>query len=108
MIHLLAYLVVAHFVCDFVLQGDTMAREKSPRSSTALQKNVPWGYWMLAHSLTHGAAVTLLTQQLYLGVAEAAAHFVIDYVKCEGRINIHADQAIHVSCKVLWAVLAWA
>lgn len=101
-----ALLVAAHFLCDFSLQSDTMAREKSRRSATELQKHVPWYYWMLAHACVHGLAVGLVLQSMPIGLAEVCAHFFIDTVKCNGRINIHQDQALHLLSKALW-VLAW-
>jgi len=37
-----------------------------------------------------------------LGVAEAVAHGVTDWMKCEGRISLNTDQAIHLACKIVW------
>jgi hypothetical protein len=101
----LPLLVMAHFVGDFALQSDRMAREKCPRCD----KTLPWGWWMVAHASTHGLAVALLTGVPWLGLAEAAVHAVIDGQKCSGRISLATDQTLHVLCKVLWvAVLAVA
>lgn len=96
------WLIGAHLLCDFSLQGDTMAREKNPYTDTPLHKYIPWWYWMLAHSLIHGMAVALVTNSIALGVAEAGFHAAIDITKCAGLLNIHADQFLHLFCKVLW------
>jgi hypothetical protein len=104
--HLLFWLVAGHFICDYVLQGDTMAREKNEFSKTDLQKHVPWYYWMVAHASTHGAAVALITGRVDLGWYEAALHGVIDIAKCRKKINIHVDQVLHLAAKLLWLCLA--
>jgi hypothetical protein len=99
------WLLVAHFVADYPLQGDTTAREKSRHSSTDLQKHVPWYYWLTAHALMHGGAVALVTGSVWLGLAETACHWLIDFGKCERWFSIHADQALHIACKAVWLVV---
>lgn len=100
------WLVVAHFLADYPLQGDTTAREKSRHSATPLQAFVPWYYWMTAHALMHGAAVAFITNSIALGLAETAAHWAIDFGKCERWFSIHVDQALHLACKALWLAIA--
>lgn len=103
---LVFWLLVAHFVADYPLQGDTTAREKNRHSTTELQKHVPWFYWLTAHALMHGGAVALITGSLTLGAAETLAHWLIDFGKCERWYSIHADQALHLGCKVVWLLFA--
>jgi hypothetical protein len=57
---------------------------------------------MIAHALSHGGAVAIITHSFWLGVAETCAHFYIDYIKCEKHISIHTDQALHIVCKFVW------
>jgi hypothetical protein len=97
----LPLLLMAHFVCDFGLQSDRMAREKCPGCDTTL----PWGWWMAAHASTHGLAVALLTGVTWLGVAEAAIHAWIDHRKCLGQISLTTDQILHLLCKGLWVAM---
>lgn len=104
-LHLVFWLLVAHFVCDYPLQGDTTAREKNRHSDTPLQGFVPWPYWLTAHALMHGGAVALVTGSVVLGMAETACHWVIDFGKCEKWYSIHADQALHLACKVVWLLV---
>jgi hypothetical protein len=98
-------LLVGHAVCDYPLQAGPMATEKCRRSNTALQKSVPWYYWLTAHALIHGGAVFWITRSPFLGLAETVIHWLIDFGKCENWYGIHVDQALHVGCKVLWCVL---
>lgn len=102
----LFWLVAAHFILDYPLQGDTTAREKNPGSTSELQKHVPWYYWMAAHAFSHGAPVAFVTGSVALGLAEVVAHFAIDLGKCKKLYNIHVDQGLHLACKVLWLFLS--
>ena len=98
-------LIAAHAAFDYALQGDTVALNKNPNANTALQKHVPWYYWLGSHALMHGGAVALITGSAWLGLAETAAHFAIDYGKCLGKYSIHIDQLLHVVCKVTWLIV---
>ena len=96
-------LLAAHALCDFPLQGDYLARGKN---HTAPIPGSPWPILLLAHALIHGGAVAIITGQVWLGVAETAAHCAIDHAKCGQRISYQVDQALHVACKVAWYWLA--
>lgn len=106
------WLVVGHAVADFWAQSDALARMKNrhrasePPPGAAAQ--AIWPYALTAHVLMHGAAVALVTGSVWLGLAEAAAHWMIDFAKCENWIGIHRDQAAHLACKVAWWLLAAA
>jgi hypothetical protein len=99
------WLLVGHALADFPLQAGPMAVEKCRRSASDLQRTVPWFYWLSAHALIHGGAVFFVTGSLFLALLETVVHWLIDFAKCEGLFGIHADQALHVGCKVLWCVL---
>jgi hypothetical protein len=103
----LFYLVVAHALFDFPLQGDTVAVNKNRNAKTELQKHVPWYMWMSSHALCHGGAVALITGSLLFGIAETVAHFIIDFFKCDKRYGIGVDQALHILCKITWALCIW-
>lgn len=92
-------LLGAHALCDFALQDWTMVQQKNRIAHD--HKKGHWLYWLTAHSLIHGLAVTLILGPLW-GLAETIAHAVIDHQKCEGRTNLHVDQALHVACKLAW------
>ena len=92
---------MGHFVCDFVLQTDRMAREKIAGSDVTLN----WRWWLTAHAATHGLAVALLTGVAVLGLAEMVLHAIIDWCKGRFRFSLALDQGLHLACKLLWVVL---
>lgn len=100
---MLFLLVAAHALCDYPLQGDFLARAKD--RNTDLGK-LFWPHALFAHSMIHGGAVLLITGLLPLAIAEVCIHAFTDWLKCEKRIGLNADQAIHLLCKIVWAAVA--
>lgn len=96
-------LMVAHFIADYPLQGEFLAKGKN---RTAPIPGVPWQHPLTAHAVIHGGFVGLITGELWLGFAEAVAHWIIDDAKCRGKFGYNADQALHAVCKVVWAVIS--
>ncbi|TCD58964.1 DUF3307 domain-containing protein [Synechococcus sp. BS56D] len=101
LLDLLILLVLAHFVCDFVLQSDRMAREKTP----GLDDTLNWRWWLGAHASTHGLAVALITGIPLLGLAEMFVHAIIDWLKVRLRFSLATDQCLHLFCKLIWVGL---
>jgi hypothetical protein len=101
-------LIAGHALVDFPLQGDATAVNKNRHAKTELQKHVPFYYWLCSHAIIHGAAVGLITGSIGLGIAEAVAHWLIDFGKCEKWFNIHVDQFLHILCKVIWLFIAFS
>ena len=99
---LLIYLILGHFVADITFQSDFMAKFKHRINSIP---QIPWYYVMTGHCATHAMCVALLIGNIFLGLAEFIAHFIIDTVKCEGYTNIHVDQFLHLFCKIVYAFL---
>jgi Protein of unknown function (DUF3307) len=113
LLFLLVFFVAGHALMDFALQGDAMANCKCRKANHPLQKAVPWYYWLSAHAILHGAMVGAIvhwakfdppTAAAY-ALLEALIHWLIDVAKCEGRTNIHQDQALHILCKIAWALM---
>lgn len=96
-------LIVGHALADYPLQGDFLSKAKN---RTAPIPGVPWWQAMTAHSAIHGGVVGIITGIWWLGVAEAAVHFLIDDGKCTGKINFNQDQALHLFCKAAWLAMA--
>jgi hypothetical protein len=120
---MLGLLLLAHFVCDYPLQGDFLARAKNPANPVA---GVPWTQAMLAHCAIHAGGVYLATGSWGLALAELVAHGLIDTAKCMGMLGrsgeytadrlvwdghaadrraFHIDHLLHLACKVWWFLL---
>lgn len=100
-----AALIAGHALADYPLQGPFLSEAKSPVHPIP---GVPWWQAMGAHAVIHGGAVGLITGVWWLGLCEAALHFLIDTDKCRGRFTYNQDQGMHIACKVVWVLLAWS
>jgi hypothetical protein len=104
---ILFYLLSAHFLCDYPLQGPFIGefknRHKKQEKNFHGGHGIPWWHLMTAHSFTHGGAVLLITGRLDFAIFETVAHFIIDCLKCEGITDINFDQFLHIVCKVSYA-----
>jgi hypothetical protein len=96
-------MVAAHALADYPLQGDFLSKAKNRAAPIS---GVPWYQALGAHAVIHGAAVAAITKSPALGVAEAVVHAITDDMKCRGKLTFNQDQAIHLGCKVLWALLS--
>ena len=114
MITLLFLLVLGHFVADYPLQSDFIAKGKN-RFRPVDPASIPpgqtpmmvWPWVLTSHAGTHAAAVYLVLGNPLLALAELIAHWLIDYGKCANRYGIHFDQCAHLACKVVWVLLYW-
>jgi len=98
----LLLLLAGHALCDYPLQGDFLAKAKNRTSPIP---GVPWYHGLGAHALIHGGMVALVTRSTAMGIAETVIHAVTDDLKCSGRLTYNQDQAVHLACKALWALL---
>lgn len=99
----LALLIAAHALADYPLQGDFLAKAKNHRAPIP---GVPWYQALAAHSAIHAGFVGVITGSAWLGLAEFLIHTATDYAKCDGRISYNTDQAVHIGCKIAWALIA--
>lgn len=89
-----ALMIAGHFVADYPMQGDFLAKAKS---------DGPLRVWHLfGHGAIHGGSVLLVTGSLLLCILETIAHMVIDESKVRNRISFATDQALHFGCKLAW------
>jgi hypothetical protein len=107
--HTVFALIALHFLCDFPLQGEFLARGKHHRLGLA---GVPWPICLFAHAFIQSAGVALILP-LPFAAAELGAHATIDWCKSEGLLGLGErgfwfDQALHILLRVLWATLAVA
>lgn len=94
MIHTFILLVFAHFLCDFALQNDFVAKFKARYIEG---KYNPMWYWVLpAHAGIHALAVLLITHSVILSLFMFITHTAIDYTKCAGKISFNKDQTLHL------------
>ncbi|NNC90360.1 MAG: DUF3307 domain-containing protein [Akkermansiaceae bacterium] len=105
-------MIVGHALGDYALQSDFLAKAKTRRGdlSASFPNGRPWGLWgnaLLAHAVIHAGAVWLLTGSVILGLIEWVLHTVIDLVKGEEKISFEVDQALHILCKLVYAVLLY-
>lgn len=91
---LLLMLLAAHWLCDYPLQGDFLAKAKQAGPLRV--------YHLVAHAGIHGGAVALVTGSLWLGLLEWALHTVIDELKVRGKTSFAVDQALHIGCKLAY------
>lgn len=103
-LEMFALLAMGHFLGDFGLQSDRMAVEKCPGRDATL----PWPWWLIAHGAIQGFLVAVISGLPLLGLAEWLAHTLVDYGKCRGRFGLNTDQALHLLCKLVWALIASA
>lgn len=95
-------LIVAHALADYPLQGDFLSKAKNRYAPIP---GVPFYQALGAHALIHGGFVAAITGNLWLGLAEAALHWIIDDAKCAGKIGFNTDQVLHLLCKLAWVIV---
>lgn len=98
----LLLMIVGHFIADYPLQGDFLAKAKNHTNPIP---GVPWYQALAAHAIIHGGFVGIITGIWWLGLFEAIIHAVIDYYKCSGCLSYNLDQLLHLYCKIGWALL---
>ena len=102
-------MVIGHAVGDFPLQGPFLAAGKNRHVKMPDPEGEPfpgnlWVYCLTAHSLIHAGIVWVITGSALFGLIEFVCHWAIDFGKCEGWTNFTGDQALHILCKVGFAV----
>lgn len=94
-----------HFIADYILQSDTVAKYKNYHNPN---EHVPWYYWMIAHASIHAIGIYYVTGMIELAICEVILHFLIDWGKCAKKYGIHTDQLFHILCKggyIIWLLL---
>ena len=104
MLTLFFQLLIAHFVCDYPLQGDFLSKAKN---HVLPIPGVPFYQALSAHAGIQAGGVWLVTGRAGCAALEFILHFAIDFLKCEGLLNFNQDQAAHVFCKALYVLLLW-
>ena len=97
---------IGHAVADFWAQSAEMRQGKGWKNKIKSGPVLVWPYALTAHCAIHAGAVWLVTGNHWLALAEFVCHWCIDYGKCSGWYEAHADQGMHIGCKVVWTALA--
>lgn len=100
MLSLLCSMIALHFVADFPLQGDYLAKGKQGVFDTPEMKISHW--CLLAHASIHALFVGIITGSLLLSFLELCTHAIIDHCKIENKISFDSDQLLHIGCKIVW------
>lgn len=104
-VHLTILLVFAHFLADYPLQGDFLAKAKNREAPIP---GVPWMHALTAHAGIHAGFVYLITMWWPLALLEFFCHWAIDDGKCRGALSFNEDQFLHLFLKVIWAAIVVA
>ena len=102
MLTLFLLMVFVHFLADYPLQGDFLAKAKN---RTAPIPDVPWRQALGAHAGIHALGVYLITHSVALAVVEWVLHALIDDAKCRGKLTFNQDQFLHIACKAGYLAL---
>ena len=97
----LFFMLAAHGLCDYPLQGDWLSKAKNPTLSLVPNEAI-WPGALFFHAMVHAGAVKLITGSWSLAAAELIIHGLTDYLKCRGAFGYNTDQIIHVVTKVLF------
>lgn len=101
MIALFFKLIIGHFLADYPLQADFLAKAKNHKLPIP---GVPFYQAIIAHAAIHAGTVWVITGSGYLGICEFFLHSTIDYLKCDGKLTFNQDQIAHAICKLGYVI----
>lgn len=102
---LLFWLLVGHFLADYPLQGDFLAQAKNRHTPLG---QLYWKHALTAHSAIQAGVVALITGSVALGLVEFVFHWYTDFLKCDRKLTLNQDQAVHLLCKLAYATIVVA
>lgn len=103
-LEMLVYMLAAHALCDYALQGDWLSKAKNPTLDLVPGERI-WPLALASHAIIQAVAVQIITGSWLICVIEFVAHFVIDFSKCSGRFGYNVDQYLHIGCKIAYAAM---
>lgn len=95
------YLLAAHYLADYPLQGDFIAREKNKKRA---QLNAST-YVLYLHCFVHAFLVFVITESWLAFFIMFFSHYLIDLAKNNDVIDFMTDQALHIVVLVMLACL---
>ena len=100
---ILFVLLLVHYLCDFALQNDFVAKFKAMKIDG--EYNPIWYHCLTAHCAIHSLGVYLVANSIWLSIVMFVTHFVIDQTKCLGKLTFNQDQGLHFIVLVIIATL---
>lgn len=111
-------LAIGHAFADFAWQSQFMATNKNrhlvPKDTDTGKASSMWIHVLSGHCLVHAGVVWIVLGSLKLvwlvALIEFIAHWIIDFVKCDGKTSFNQDQGLHYFCKAAYTVaivLGW-
>ena len=97
---LMILFILCHALADYPLQGDYLSKAKA-----GLIPGANRHYALFMHSSIHAGLVFLISHSYIITAGELLIHYVTDELKVKHKISYALDQAIHLTCKVIWAAL---
>ena len=112
-------LAIGHAFADFAWQSQFMAINKNrnlvSKDTDDGRASSMWIHVLTAHCLVHAGVVWVILGSFKLAWAfaliELVLHWIIDFVKCDGKTSFNTDQALHYVCKAGYVAvigLGWA
>ncbi len=104
-------MTIGHALGDYPLQGSFLATgknrhiDKSTFFGGGEVSPILWVHSLTAHSLIQAGMVWIVTGSASLALAELIVHWMIDFVRCEKWIGFTLDQVLHLSCKLIYALI---
>lgn len=102
-------LMCGHAIADYGLQTSFVGKYKYRKYAHELPKeqklNEVWPWVLSGHALIHGFFTYAITGIFWFGLFETLVHGLIDFLKCEGKLDVHQDQWLHVICKLIYALI---
>lgn len=93
-IYILFLLICFHFLFDYPLQGDFIAKFKA--RTVDGKPNEFWLHCLTAHSFMHALPILIVTGSVQLAAFMVISHWMIDFAKCENKISLNLDQFLHL------------
>lgn len=109
-IEILFILLFLHFLADFSLQSEAMAKGKNrhfkPEYVPEGQKyKITWFYWLIAHAFIQGGLIFIFFPIVWIALIEVVFHFLLDFFKCDNITNPHIDQGLHILLRIIYATV---
>ena len=102
MVENILWIILAHYLLDYPLQGDFLARTKGE-----------YFYSLLAHSLIYGLGISLVLKimgifAIWKAIVLVISHIIIDYKKATAKDKtkalttyLYIDQALHICINMI-------